>query len=283
MTFTFRRAEPADRPALWSICDKIWRGQDPLKAELDAWLTAPDRLMLAVEFEGRIVGCLGGRWLTPTEGWMGSLRKDPDVPVGGVARASTIELMRRMQAIQPVRQFRGSTSTDQRVQMHVLPTLGFQLIERRTLWLRAPTGAMPRRSAPVTAGDWAAWQAGLADRHLPPWLNLEWTVYDAAPETLRRHFIDRGGWLRLGAPGAPAAQALVWRDPRYHTVSWLDATDDEARARLLGHLEAEAGQAGVPVAFFVDGEADGFAAELEERGYAMWPAEFLLYEAAPPG
>ncbi|MEZ4433225.1 MAG: GNAT family N-acetyltransferase [bacterium] len=274
----FRPARLEDRPALWAICDRTWGGQDPLKKRLDDFISNPDALLLCAEHRGRVVGCIIGQWLTPREAWLGYLRKDPEASVRGLARAATHAIIERMRAIEPACTFRGSTSIDQRVQLHVLPRLGFEEIARRTLWLRPPTdGSPPRR--PVITGDPASWQirSACVDA-IPRLLNLEWTVYERTHDTLRRQFVDRGGWLRIGPPDAPEAEALVWRDERYHTVSWLGG-DPQARLCLLDHVEADARRCDVPVAFFLDGSGGGLASALPERGYAIWkaPDAFRLY------
>lgn len=276
----FRRARAEDLAALRAICDRTWGGHDPLEKRLARFIAAPDMLFLVIEHRGQVVGCICGQWLTPQEAWLGYLRKHPDAPVRGVARAASREIMDRMADIRPVRTFRGSTSIDQKVQLHVLPRVGFEEVARRTLWLRSPCDGSRSCSAVVT-GDREAWRVrSVRIDDLPRLLHLEWTVYDRRHETLRRLFVDRGGWLRIGSPDAPEAEALVWRDERYHTVSWLGGVDPQARLRLLGHVEAEAHRSGAPVAFFLDSTGDGLADVLPDRGYSIWkaPDAFRLYE-----
>lgn len=201
-SIAIRAARPSDKPAVRSICARIW-GDDYIVGVFDEWTRdRRGRLWVAVE-DGRVVAIAKLTLLGDREAWLHGLRVDPDHRRRGIATRlleHRLERARRLGA----RVARLDTSEDNIAVRRLMRRYGFRLRQRSTyVEARARATAPPRRA---TRRELAAlW--GLAQRgdgllhHAHAWRRL--TRDDIA------RAVRSGTCFAAGPEGGPTAVAIA--------------------------------------------------------------------------
>jgi RimJ/RimL family protein N-acetyltransferase len=294
--FTLRSMSAADKPAILEIASRTWEGSDYLPWVFDDWLADRDGEFVAALFAGRVVGCGKLTFVTPVDAWLEGLRKNPEVPEGGLAETISRYFLRRLAGRPGLRSVRFSTYVLNERSIAVNERLGFR--RRHVLSCKIWTGKrdeLRRAACPddgrvtvvrdpdevrrfVEASAWLDAAGGLVCEG--------WRAYPYSWQWFLSRYLEPGRCLGVRDGGRLAGLAAFRHDPRfdenYVKLAFVEAADRGAADALFDALfrfAEERARDDNEIEMILPPAAP-IGPWAAARGFRSWEREddFLLYE-----
>jgi len=302
--FTFRRATPDDREAVFALCAKIWEGDDYIPTCYDRWVAdAEGELALcfaagapgvaavnAPQEDSRLVGLAKLTWLGPGEAWLEGLRKDPDCGLHGVGKALCGRFLSQLSPLARegrLRSIRFSTYFSNAESIALNSSLGFREVARASM-LHCESAPRPADSyADVeTLRDSAELLRFVADSgwFKPcPCIHEAWKSYAFSEGRFIERYLSAGSCLGVRRDGrlVAAIARRVNAEKAVGSIAFLHAEDDDAAAGLLAEASAFFAAAGTgETECILPPGQDEALAQLRAAGFDSWERleDYILYE-----
>lgn len=283
-----RKMRPDDKETLIRITSKIWNSASMFERVFDGWLGQTKGEFTAVEHNGELIGCAKLTYLTDTDAWMQSLRKNPDVKAKGVADAVTKHFIELGKSDPDITSLRFATYIGNHESIAVSEQLGFKAIIKRSI------KELEFKKDEIENVD-SAYQVTILKNKdsifsylknaeyfnkLNGFLNFDWIAHPYSGKLIEEHFIDKDLCMGIMLDDEIKAMALIIFNERIN-LTFLDAVEYKYAEALITHLKkiAPEKEGKSHIELFVP-DYPQMLNWLAQMGFTSWEQEldFIIYE-----
>ena len=308
--FTFRRATPADRDAVFALCSRIWEGDDYIPTCFDRWVAdeegelalcftaangtvhgaAPAATAGSAPAEPGLVGLAKLTWLGPGEAWLEGLRKDPDCGLHGVGKALCGRFLSQLSPLARegrLGSIRFSTYFGNAESIALNTSLGFREVARASILHCEPAPRPAASYAEVEPlrdrGEVLRFVADSGWFGPRAFIHEAWKSYAFSEERFVERYLSAGSCLGVRRDGrlVAAIARRVNAEKAVGSIAFLHSEDDGAAAGLLSEASTFFASAGVgEMECVLPPGRDRALAQLRTAGFDSWERleDYLLYE-----
>ncbi|MCD6218481.1 GNAT family N-acetyltransferase [bacterium] len=283
-----RKMRPEDKETLIQITSKIWNSASMFERVFDDWLLQSKGEFTAVEHDGELIGCAKLTYLTETDAWMQSLRKNPDAKAKGVADTVTKHFIELAKKDSNLTSLRFATYIGNHESIAVSERLGFKAIIKRSIKeLEFQKDEIEKLDSayPVTIfkdkDSIFSWLKNAEYfNKLKGLLNFDWIVHPYSDKLIEEYFIDKDMCMGITLDDEIKAIALIIFNERI-SLTFLDALEYKYADALISHIKtiAPEKEGKSHIELFVP-DYPQMLDWLKQMGFTSWEQELdsIIYE-----
>lgn len=279
---------PEDKETLIRITSAIWNSDRMFKRVFDDWMLHTKGEFTAVEHNGELIGCAKLTYLTETDAWMQSLRKNPDAKASGVADAVTRHFIELAKEDPDITSLRFATHINNHISIAVSERLGFKAIIKRSIKalefnkdeIENLDSAYPVTIFKDKDSIFSYLKNAEYFKKLKGHLNFGWIVHPYSDKLIEEYFIDKDMCMGIIIDDEIKAMALI-KFNEGDCLTFFDAVEYKYADALISHIKTivpeKEGKSRIQL--FVP-DYPQMLDWLAQMGFTSWEQEldFIIYE-----